>query len=292
MSNKQYTKGLIFTFLGVLALGPDALLVRLIGLEHWTLLFWRGLFIAIGILVVMFFRYREQTGLVIRNNGRLGILIACLFTCSTICFISALTYTSVAHTLVIISAAPVFAALLSRIFLSEPIQMRTMIVMGIVMAAISLMVANDQDQYSSLFGDMLAILTAVFLSSSLVVTRQAREFDMTPSIALSGVLTALIVLPFANPLEVSSDAMQLLILLSLLLTFSFVMFMLGPRYIPAPEVSLMLPIETVTGIALVWWVIGEAPSNLSIIGGVIIISCLMINSLILIKSTSKVDDIS
>ena len=91
----------------------------------------------------------------------------------------------------------------------------------------------------------------------------------------------------ANPLGVQSDTMLLLVILSLLLTFSFVMFMVGPRYLPAPEVSLMLPIETVTGIALVWWIIGEVPSNESILGGVIIITCLMVNSIMLIKTSPK-----
>ena len=287
MHNSEHAKGLLYTFLGVLALGPDTLIVRLIDIDHWTLLFWRGLFIAIGILAVMFIRYRAKTGMVIRNNGRLGILIACLFTCSTICFITALTYTSVAHTLIIISASPVFAAILSRFFLLEPIQSRTMLTMVIVMAAISLMVINDQGQHNSLLGDGLAMLTSIFIAASLVCTRQARKFDMTPSIALSGLFTALVVSPMANPWEVQSNAMLLLVVLSLLLTFSFVMFMLGPRYLPAPEVSLMLPIETVTGIALVWWIIGEVPSNESILGGVIIISCLMINSILLIKSSSN-----
>ena len=71
MLDNDHAKGLLFTFLGVLALGPDTLIVRLIDINHWTLLFWRGLFIAIGILAVMSIRYRGGVGLVVRNKRAL-----------------------------------------------------------------------------------------------------------------------------------------------------------------------------------------------------------------------------
>ena len=82
-------------------------------------------------------------------------------------------------------------------------------------------------------------------------------------------------------------AFGLLVFLALLLTFSFTMLMLAPRLIPAPEVSLLMPIETVVGVALVWWVIGEVPSSLTIIGGTIIVGCLTVNSVLLLRNAAK-----
>ena len=268
----------------VLALAPDALIVRLLALDHWTLLVWRGGFLAIGIYAVVFLQYRGETLAITRKIGRKGILIALLFSGSTISFISALTYTSVAHTLIIVSASPIFAALLSRTFLGEPIHQRMVIVILIVLAAITLMVVGDSGQTSSLFGDLLATMTSVFLAATFVATRHARKCDMTPAMALSGLVTALFALPFAHTIAVSPQSLALIALLAVLLTGSFTLLMLAPRYIPAPEVSLMMPIETVFGVLLVWGVIGETPSVQSIVGGAVIIGCLTVNSLILLRA--------
>ncbi len=287
ISDTQQAKGLLFAFIAVIALGPDALIVRLLAMDHWTLLVWRGVFLAIGIYAVIFVRYRGDTISTIRKTGRKGLLISLFFTGSTVCFISALTYTSVAHTLIVVSASPIFAALLSRFFLGEEIKMRMVIVMIVVIAAIFLMVFGDQGQHNSLLGDALALATSVFLAATFVATRLARDCDMTPSMALSGIITASISLPMAHPLEVSSQSLALIALLSLLLTLSFTMLMLAPRYIPAPEVSLMMPIETVSGVLLAWWFLAEAPSIQSLIGGTIIIGCLTVNSVLLLKSSSN-----
>jgi drug/metabolite transporter (DMT)-like permease len=68
------------------------------------------------------------------------------------------------------------------------------------------------------------------------------------------------------------------------LAFSLLFF--APRYISAAEVSLLMPMETVFGTALVWFYIGEEPSNRTIIGGVVIIVVLSINSVIGIRQNS------
>jgi len=286
ITDNQHAKGLLFALVAVVALGPDALIVRMLAMDHWTLLVWRGIFLAIGIYAVTFVRYRGDTVSTIKKTGRKGLLISLLFTGSTVCFINALTYTSVAHTLILVSASPVFAAILSRLFLGEKIKMRMIIVMTVVIAAICLMVFGDQGQRNSFFGDALASATSVFLAATFVATRHARNCDMTPSMALSGILTALIALPLAHSWGIGSQSLALIILLSILLTLSFVMLMLAPRYIPAPEVSLMMPIETILGVVLVWWILGEVPSFQSIIGGSIIIGCLTVNSILLLKASS------
>jgi len=56
----NHFKGLLITILGVVILSPDALLVRLANTNSWTILFWRGLFFALGITLVIFLTYREK----------------------------------------------------------------------------------------------------------------------------------------------------------------------------------------------------------------------------------------
>ena len=49
----DHAKGLLITTVGVLAITPDSLLVRLIAANTWTILFWRGLLTAAGIAGLM-----------------------------------------------------------------------------------------------------------------------------------------------------------------------------------------------------------------------------------------------
>ena len=53
---------------------------------------------------------------------------------------------------------------------------------------------------------------------------------------------------------------------------------LGPRYISAPEVSLLMLLETVLGPLWVWLVISETPTPLAILGGSIVVTALIMHS--------------
>ena len=56
----SYLKGLIVTVAGILVLSPDSLLVRLIATDAWTLLFWRGLLMAVGTSAGLALIYRGK----------------------------------------------------------------------------------------------------------------------------------------------------------------------------------------------------------------------------------------
>ena len=62
---------------------------------------------------------------------------------------------------------------------------------------------------------------------------------------------------------------------------------LGPKYIPAPEVGLMLLLESILGPVWVWLVLGEQPGTRTFIGGAIILSTLAINAVWVLKSTKS-----
>ena len=61
---------------------------------------------------------------------------------------------------------------------------------------------------------------------------------------------------------------------------------IGPRYIPAPEVSLLSLLEAVIGPVWVWLALGEKPEPATLIGGGFIIALLAGNALISLRETS------
>jgi drug/metabolite transporter (DMT)-like permease len=270
----DHVKGLLVTGGGILVLTPDSLLVRLISADAWTLLWWREVLMALGLAVGLLAVYRGKTLAAFRAVGRSGGFIAFTFAGSSISFILALTYTSVANTLVIVSAAPLFSAIFARVFLGETVPRRTWIAILLALAGIALLVSDSLGR-PSLLGDGCALLTALFMAITLTITRHARAASMIPAIAMSGIVGALVVWPLALPTTVAESDMAYLALMGLIiLPISFGAVALGPRYLPAPEVSLLFLLETVLGPLWVWLVLGEDPGPRALLGGAIVVATL------------------
>ncbi|MEQ8356544.1 MAG: DMT family transporter [Kiloniellaceae bacterium] len=274
----DHQKGLVLTTLGVLVLTPDSLLVRLADLEPFTLLVWRGSLQALGVLVILALLYPGRVAAQIRSIGRCGVLLSIVFTGSTLFFILGLTYTAVADVLVIVAVAPLAAAVFSRSFLGESVPLRTWVAISLTLAGIALLVADDLGS-GSIYGDLAALGCALCIGASLTITRHGRAVSMVPAMALAGTLTALVALPLALMLEVgpllpSGPPLTYTLLMGLVVVpISFALITVGPRYLPAPEVGLLLLMETVLGPLWVWLVIGEYPGDLAMMGaGVVVLT--------------------
>ncbi len=273
----DHLKGLLITVTGILVLSPDSLLVRVIDTDQWTLLFWRGIVSGIGIAALSACFHKRNTLTAFRRVGWPGVVQATVFSASTIFFVTALHHTSVANTLVLAGTAPIFAALLSGAVLAERVHTRTWVTIIVVIAAVALIVSESYGG-GSFWGDISALACAVMMGATFVVTRRSKDRDMTPAMALSGFFVAAAVVPFASPMGVSFETAQYLLVLGLLISVAFGLLTVGPRYIPAPEVSMLMPLETVFGTFLVWVVIGEVPTIQAMIGGGIVILALAIHS--------------
>ena len=272
-------KGLLITGAGVLVLTPDSLLVRLVAADQWTLLFWREVLMALGLVALLVVFYGRETPARFRAVGRPGLWISLTFAGSSISFILALTHTSVANTLVIISTAPLFAAILARLVLKEDVARRTWVAILLALGGIAILVSGDLGGGSSLTGDGFALVTALCMAVTLTIMRHGRAVNMIPAMALSGVVGALLVWPLAAPLAVTArDAVVLGLMGLVILPVAFAAIALGPRYIPAPEVSLLFLLETVLGPYWVWLVLGEDPGPRAILGGALVIATLVAHS--------------
>lgn len=279
-------KGLLITTAGVIAISPDTLLVRLLELEKWSLIFYRGIILVICLTLLTLALHGKDTPKQFRNIGIPGLCIALLFSGSTICFVISLYYTSVANTLIIVSASSMFAALYSKLFLAESIPIRTMATMVIVIGSIAYIV-SDNVGGGSLVGDMLAVLSSMFIAAAFTVTRRTRTCNMIPATALSGLLSAFIAFFPATFTLLDLRSVVLMILLGVTLATAFALLTYGPRYISAPEVSLLMPLETVLGPLFIWLVIGEQPANAALIGGTIVITALTVHSLLGLRSQAR-----
>ena len=276
----SHLKGLLLTGAGILVLSPDSLLVRLIGTDVWTLLFWRGLLLFAALFLPLCLHRRRQMVDACRRTGKAGLLAGALLAGSTLCFVQALTHTTVANTLIIIGAGPLAAALLGRLFLGEPVATRTYLAIGAALGGIWITVSGDLEG-GRFLGNLCAGGTALSSAGYLVVLRRTRGVDMTPAVALGGLLAAVVAFPLATPLAVTAaDTVYLGLLGLLVLPVSFYLISLGPRYLPAPEVNLILLLEIVLGPYWVWLFLGEIPATRALIGGMVVLATLIAHSVV------------
>jgi len=244
----DHFKGILITTLGVIILSPDAILMRLLNAETLTILFWRGISLFLGISTLMIIMYRKETLKQYVKVGKLGILMAVIFSLSTFCFTAAIQNTSISNTLVIISTSPIFAAFLSWIFLKEKVKLITWIAMLIIIAAIAAIMSHSNSE-GNLFGDLCALASSIFMAISLTITRRQKAINMVPAMALSGIVAMLMSTPLiiatGSTFLLSASAVPYLIGGAVFTSIAFALIILGPRYMPAPEVGLIMPLETV-----------------------------------------------
>lgn len=267
--------GLIVTFLGVAFFFPDALVVRLIAADTMTIAVWRGLAAAVATLgFVALFHRSAWTGFRSLLTPAALAMIALQGT-GSIFFLGSLQNTSVANSLLILATAPFLAALFSWAFLRETIDKATALAIVAVFGGV-VMIASGSMGGGTLFGDFLSFLNAMTIAGYYVVLRKARDVNLIVAIACGYLLTSLIALPIAPMTPFTPEQWGLVALSGgVILAGGVGLLQLGPRYLPAPEVSMITMLEIVIGPLLVWWVLGENPGQATLIGGAVILVAIL-----------------
>lgn len=274
---------------GVLILSPDALLIRLAGEDPWQINAWRGTIS--GLMIVVYSYVAGGYSLVepckaSYRVGLVGVTLATAF--SSLGFIYGITHSNVTDVLVIIAFAPLISALLSAVFLKEMVLLRTWIatlVCGIGLA-ILLGQSNSQSHWTGLVG---AFVAAVGLATQFVFMRSYPNVDLTLGIGLGNIVSGIIAMGLASTLMLTSTTQVLAILGTALIVIPipFILFALSLRFITAAETSLIMLIESVLGSLWVWAFLGELPSKSTVLGGILVLSTLMIYGFLTLKDLPK-----
>tara|TARA_B100000959_G_C14954201_1_gene613019 strand:- start:670 stop:1548 length:879 start_codon:yes stop_codon:yes gene_type:complete len=278
----NHLKGLLMTIFAVVILSPDSVLIRLVedaspDVDSWTVLFWRGLLYAVGVFLLVLIKYREKTVAEFKNIGNGGLLIGFFSGISTGTFVFAIVYTSIANALVIISTGPIMIAIVAWFLLREKSSIITWVSMIIVFIGIYIVMSGSIGG-ESLVGDFFALITAVMMGFTFTLTRKYKDINMVPVNAIGGLIAALIAFVMAHKITVPTEVIGYIIAMGAILSISFSLITIAPRYMPAAEVGMIMPLETVLGSLIAWYVINEVPSMNALIGGTIVIVTLFLHS--------------
>jgi len=281
--------------------------------ERFEVTFWRSAFTALTLLVVLPL-WRNAAGVdrsvPTHRRTRLGQLLrrhwgilpeSKAFWISGLCwsvmfsaFMLALTFTSVANVLVIMSLGPLLTAMVARVFIGQGLPLRTWLAclvagVGIVymygsqlLAALSVMDPAVSDLIS---GSLIALCVPVAASVNWTVVQrsqtQGEPVDMVPSVLLGACLSSLYTLPLALPFSATAaDVGWLALLGSFQLAIPCTLSVVCARILKAPEISLLALLEVVFGILLAWLWAGERPGPEVLLGGGVVIAALFLNELL------------
>ena len=284
LSDQQ--KGIALAFIGILMITPDSLFIRLVSLDSWGLVFYRGVIPFICLLIGLLFVYNKKFFSAFVAIGIAGVLNAIIIALMNISFIFSIENTNVANTLVMISLAPFTAAIMSSIFLKEHPKSRTWVAMVLCFSFV-LFIFYDSYEANRLFGDLFGLITAILVGASSVVIRYAKIVNFLPSLLLGKLFTTLIALFFVRSIILEGIDLYLIIIMGIfLVTLPLTFLTLAPRYIPAHEVQLFFILETALGPLWVWLVIHEEPTIKTMIGGVLIVLTIFVHTFIELKEQS------
>ena len=275
-------KGLLMSVFAVVILSPDSVLIRLVEeaspeVDSWTVLFWRGLLYAVGVSLLVFMKYGSKTIAEFKNIGKGGLVIGFFSGISTGTFVFAIVYTSIANALVIISTGPIMIAIVAWFLLKEKSSVITWTSMIIVFIGIYIVMSGSFGG-KNLVGDFFALITAVMMGFTFTLTRKYKHINMVPVNAIGGLIAALIAFVMANQISVPAEVVGYIIAMGAILSISFSLITIAPRYMPAAEVGMIMPLETVLCSLIAWYFISEVPSTNAIIGGTIVIVTLFLHS--------------
>ena len=271
--------GLIVTTLGTMMFVPDTLIIRLVDANMMDVAILRALF-AFGATVIgiaLFARHTMPTWGELLSAPTLGFIV--LHGTGTVLFLAALGLTSVANVLLISATAPFLAALMSYFLLGERIERMTMYGIAAVFAGVGI-IASGALGGGALIGNLLALANAAMSAAYYVVLRHtAARSQLVPS-TFGFLVTVLVAWPFAAHGGFAVAQVALIgVSGAVILAGGSALLLIGARYLPAPEVTMIIMLESVAAPVLVWLVLGENPGGRTVLGGGVIFAALALHTL-------------
>ena len=285
-SDRNYIRAFFLATLTGLIWSFGALMVRYMEAAQsyqWQYLFFRGLAIAVVILIYLMAR----DGLAFINRfkriGLSGLLGSVGLMTAMSGFILSITLTKVANTLFMLAAAPFIAAFLGIVLLKEKVRYSTWVAMVIALLGILVMVLEGLG-VGNFLGNLLGLVTALGFAVFSVSLRWRRQTPQFATIVLAGVLCvlfALLILFLRNEtLAMPFRNVYLSMLHGFIVGSGLITYSISAKFLPAAELILLSLVEVVGGILWVYlpiFGIHEIPSVPTIVGGIIVLGAIVLD---------------
>jgi drug/metabolite transporter (DMT)-like permease len=246
--------------------------------EPFEQVFWRSLFAFVFVFLVLLWK-KAVPWTAVRKAGAPGLVSGFMWALMFTAFLFALSMTTTANALVVMSVSPLLTAVFASLVLKDPVPLRTWIAAGAAAVGIAWMFANQLSAHIA--GMLVAFLIPVAAAINVVVLRaSAAKLDLVPAVMLGGALSCLMALPFALPFSATPRDLALLAFLGFFqLALPCVLLVVASRTLLAPEIALLGLLEVVLGPLWAWLGAGEDIGRATLVGGAIVLAALVLNEL-------------
>lgn len=257
--------------------------------DVWEIVFWRAMFMAL-FLGMLLLALRGRGALAsVRGIGVAGVISSACLAVQIYCFILALTNTTAANTFVLMSLSPLTAALVGWLFLRERVAWHTWAAIGCALGGIVIMFGEGLGGGRWL-GNLYALGVPIAYACQILFVRKVRGQrgqapDLLPTVFLGGVLALIPALFLGWPLEAAARDVSFLALMGCVqLGLGCLLMTLAVRHLRAAEIGLLSLTETILAPLWVWLGVGEAPGATALAGAVLIVSALLVNGWITLRT--------
>ncbi len=210
-------------------------------------------------------------------------------------FMLAITLTTVANVLVIMAIGPLLTALVARSFLAHHLPLRTWLAIALAGAGIAGMFGAQLDSGISLTGSLVALAVPLAAAINWALLQavghkthqdkiQEDTQDMLPAVFIGALISAAVTLPVAWPLKATLNDIGLLAFLGAFqLALPCLLVVRLTRVLPGPEISLLGLLEVIFGVTWVWLGANEAPDQVTLLCGALVITALVGNELLALR---------
>ena len=244
----------------------------------WQILLLRSIFFMIALIIFLVVTYKKNTIKIIKDAGFPALLGGLVMSLSFIAFVVAMTNTTVANVVFIISTQTMFLAIFGYFYLKEKVSLISFITIFLAMSGIIVMV-GDSLSSGSFFGNIVALAIPINFSILVMIIRKNKNLDMVPAIFYSGIFSIIYGLILSESFVFTSNDILMGFLLGVpQLAFGFICITIGSRTTPSATIGLLMLTETLFGPIWVLLFVNEIPPVSTLIGGSIIILAIIIKS--------------
>jgi drug/metabolite transporter (DMT)-like permease len=276
-ARRLYRLGLVLVVFSTVCWSTAGYFTRLIPLDSWTLLFWRGVFGTGTAALFILARERRRFAAAFLGLGRPGLVFSIVSALGMTAYLSALRLASVAHVAIIYASLPFAAAALAALVLRERTPAATLLASAVALTGIAVIVA-DGAATGELAGDLVAVAMTLTMAVMIVVARRHPAIPMVPAACLSAAMAALIGLPFATVWPITPrELVELALFGATNMGLGLVLFTIGSKYLPASETALISCLEAPLAPFWVWLAFGETPLVATVVGGALVMVAVVAN---------------
>jgi len=268
----------------VLAVSTSAILVEFSAAPSLVKAFYRVLFTTLAVAPVALLRRREALGRFRRRDlfGAVGAGVALALHFGT--WFESLEWTTVAASVTLVQAQPVFVAVGAALLLDERITRRIAAGIGVAVAGMAVMAVGEYDggpllSSGAIYGDVLAVLGAVMVAAYYLAGRSLRQrMPLFPYVTVVyAVCTAVLggfVVAAGHPLG-GYPANEWLLFAAMALgpgVFGHTVINWALAHLESSVVSVSLLGEPVGSTVLALFLLAQVPGTATVLGGAVVLA--------------------